>query len=114
MDRNIKSIVYDTALPQAFVDDVRARTGLNAFGHMVWCYDTSSIFGAPHPTDEIGRVILNAYSHVRNMTMECDDSEDWQETYSTIKKWTQAWGEQSRVRRDAFGTVIVEDKSNAL
>lgn len=38
--------VYDTALPQPWVDSARAY-GLGVLGHFVWCYDGAGVFGAP-------------------------------------------------------------------
>jgi hypothetical protein len=52
--------IYDTALPQPWVDAVKARTGEypRAF---VWCYDQNRTFGAPYPLTAAARALLARY-----------------------------------------------------
>lgn len=53
---------YDTALPQSWVDDVKAATGgLDPCGHMVWAYDAAGgLFGRPYPLDGLARMMIRA------------------------------------------------------
>lgn len=47
-------VVYDTALPQEWVDMIKKETGIYPAGHFVWSYDMSKVWGEPAPIDEIG------------------------------------------------------------
>lgn len=63
--------VYDTALPQPWVDDVDKLTGFRIVGHAVWCYDRSSAFGEPVALTREGKTALEIYEHVvKNITGE--------------------------------------------
>jgi flavodoxin len=46
--------VYDTALPQGWVDMIRNLTDLDVRGHFVWSYDICEIGGFPAPVTEKG------------------------------------------------------------
>lgn len=53
--------VYDTALPQDWVDDFHRKIGIYPAGNgmFVWSYDINRIFGAPFPlTDEANRLLM--------------------------------------------------------
>jgi|WetSurMetagenome_2_1015567.scaffolds.fasta_scaffold24150_9 hypothetical protein len=39
--------VYDTALPQDWVNDMWERVGYKTFGKFVWCYDDAKSWGEP-------------------------------------------------------------------
>jgi hypothetical protein len=54
---------YDTALPQEWVDDFKAKTGVYpaASGLFVWCYDGAGIFGRPVALSERAEVLLAQY-----------------------------------------------------
>lgn len=45
---------YDTALPQEWLDGIIRETKISPYGHFVWCYDQSRIFGEAIPLDDIG------------------------------------------------------------
>jgi len=53
--------VYDTALPQPWVDDVYDRTGVYPVGKVVWCYDEAKTFGAAFPLTREGAAMLARY-----------------------------------------------------
>ncbi len=53
--------VYDTSLPQNFVDEVREETGQNIYGLVVWSYDKYRTFGGPVPVCEEGYRILSEW-----------------------------------------------------
>jgi hypothetical protein len=38
---------FDTAVPQSFADEFRAKTGLNTIGNIVWYYPAGNAFGMP-------------------------------------------------------------------
>ncbi len=46
---------YDTALPQAWVDNMASRGFGDVRGHFVWSYDSGNIFGCPYPITLDGR-----------------------------------------------------------
>jgi len=56
--RELDDKVFDTALPQEWVDEARFRTGEEPFGHFVWSYDGGLIFGYPRSLDIEGDIIL--------------------------------------------------------
>lgn len=55
---------YDTALPFAWVREVREVTGnpMNPSGHIVWGYPWGSIFGRPVAVTPPGKVLLNQFN----------------------------------------------------
>ena len=51
--------VYDTALPQPWVDKMRDVYHHDVRGHFVWSYDGAGVFGRPHAlTPEGGEMLL--------------------------------------------------------
>jgi hypothetical protein len=58
--------VWDTALPQDWVDDVVRVTGIypTAPHAFVWCYDAAKSFGSPFPlTPEAALLLIRYYSN---------------------------------------------------
>ena len=59
--------VYDTSMPQSWVDEVRERFGHrfdNPYGHVVWCYDHARTWGEPVGIDDTGKAIVAAMNAV--------------------------------------------------
>lgn len=55
--------VYDCALPQSFVDDMRHRVGAEPCGSFVWVYDHAApVFGRPLPLTYGGACALADYN----------------------------------------------------
>jgi hypothetical protein len=54
--------VYDTALPNDWVDDVHRDTGFwpQRYG-FVWCYDNARIGGLPYPLTDAAKILLAFY-----------------------------------------------------
>lgn len=54
--------VFDSALPQNFVDAVQKQTGQSPVGHFVWSYDRidglRNLFGIPAPITREGDEIM--------------------------------------------------------
>ena len=61
-------VVYDTALPQTWVDQIKSRTGIYVIGHFVWCYDVGSVFGWPAPVTHTGAGILKDLNESTEVT----------------------------------------------
>jgi len=55
-------VVFDTALPQGFFDELTSVTPSHPLGHFVWSYDDSTLLGAPRPLTQKGVEILKAYN----------------------------------------------------
>lgn len=53
--------VYDTALPQDWVDKFTAGTDWNPVGHIVWSYDLAPFFGEPIAVDAEGQHHLHLF-----------------------------------------------------
>lgn len=51
---------FDTALPIAWCDDVRAKTGESPFG-FVWSYPPDSMWGQPFPLTVEAKALLDRY-----------------------------------------------------
>lgn len=59
---------YDTALPQAWWEEVFRATGASPTGHVVWSYDPpAGTFGAPVALDAEGRRLLAALAEARRL-----------------------------------------------
>jgi hypothetical protein len=59
--------VYDFAVPQPWYKAIYDLTGLNPFGHIVWCYDqygteAKCTFGYPVALTAQGRAMLGFYA----------------------------------------------------
>jgi len=57
--------VYDTALPQDWVDDFHKVTGVYPVGLFVWCYDNAKTFGEPYPLTMAAFKLLLQYERAR-------------------------------------------------
>jgi len=53
---------YDTALPQEWVHEVEARTGVYPVGMFVWSYDKAVMFGEPVALTPDAQKLLDAYN----------------------------------------------------
>jgi len=58
------NITYDTALPQAWVDDVVLVTKMQPYG-IVWLYPEDSIWGMPFAVTAQGGAILARYNTLK-------------------------------------------------
>jgi hypothetical protein len=47
-------VVYDLAIPQGWIEKVRAHGFMVLSGDFVWCYDTMKMFGEPIPVTKRG------------------------------------------------------------
>ena len=59
---------YDTALPQAWVDEFVVVTGFNPVGYFVWSYDYAKIFGEPYPLNQKAFHMFMEYEKGRNVS----------------------------------------------
>jgi hypothetical protein len=50
--------VFDTALPQMWVNEMRRRWGIDVRGRFVWTYDDARTFGAPGPINAEGDALM--------------------------------------------------------
>lgn len=52
---------WDYAIPQEWFDAFLARTGVNPFGRIVWCYDGAGVFGKAVALDDEMDVLLQEF-----------------------------------------------------
>jgi hypothetical protein len=50
--------VFDTALPQEWVNEMRRSWGIDVRGRFVWMYDDARTFGAPGPINAEGDALM--------------------------------------------------------
>lgn len=56
---------YDYAIPQGWVDDVKAKTGEYPEG-FVWMYKPESIWGEPYGVTQRAKDLLERYNKINN------------------------------------------------
>lgn len=57
--------VYDTALPQDWVNDFYEKTAVWPAGMFVWCYDEAKTWGEPYPLSMDALKLLLKYERER-------------------------------------------------
>lgn len=64
-DEYLAANTFDTALPQEWVDDVYAKTGVYPAPIFVWVYDQQARYwGRPYPLTDEARALLARYEEV--------------------------------------------------